>query len=96
MHNLLEAMRDNNVHDIIFCSSNTVYGEMRNKVESSGPLLPISLFGASKLSCEALISAYCNLFGFRGYIFRLGNVVGGRMHRGVLYDFISKLKANPN
>ena len=42
-------------------------------------LLPISLYAAGKLSCEAFISGFCNLFGLRAYIFRFGNVVGGRM-----------------
>lgn len=96
MHNLLGAMRENSVKEIIFSSSSTVYGELPIKSENSGPLLPISLFGASKVACESLISAYCSLFGIRGWIFRLGNVVGDRMHRGVIHDFILKLSKDPS
>jgi UDP-glucose 4-epimerase len=55
-----------------------------------------SLYGASKIAGEALISAYANLFGIQAWIFRFGNVVGGHMGHGVLYDFINKLKANPH
>lgn len=97
MYYLLEEMRNSSVTDLIFASSNTVYGEMGKDVlrEDSGPLLPVSLFGASKLACEGIISAYCHLFGIRAWICRLGNVIGGRMSRGVIHDFIAKLFADP-
>jgi len=60
-----------------------------------GPMEPISTYGASKLACEALISAYCHMFGLRACAFRFGNVVGPRQTHGVGYDFIRKLKADP-
>jgi UDP-glucose 4-epimerase len=58
-------------------------------------LFPISLYGAGKLACEGLISAYSSLFGIKAWIFRFANVIGGRMGRAVIYDFIEKLKRNP-
>ncbi len=60
-HNLLEAMRKSGVRRLAFTSTSTVYGEAATvpTPEDYGPLLPISLYGASKLSCEALISSYC-------------------------------------
>lgn len=95
--NVLEAMRANGIDKIIFSSSATVYGEIsvRPTPEDAGPLLPISLYGAGKLACEGLISAYCHLFGMRAWIFRFANVVGDRMGHGVIWDFIQKLKKNP-
>ena len=42
-----------------------------------------------------MISAYCHLFGLRARIFRFGNVVGARMGHGVIYDFIRKLRRDP-
>ena len=95
--NVLEAMKQLKIKNIIFTSTSTVYGDVGNKnmVESMGPLLPICLYGAGKLACEGFISAYSYLFGIRGLIFRFGNVVGSRMDHGVILDFINKLKKNP-
>jgi UDP-glucose 4-epimerase len=95
--NLLEVMRMNQVTKLLFSSSATVYGDLTFEVtsESTGPLLPISLYGAGKLACEGMISAYCHLFGFQAWIYRFGNVVGARMSRGVIHDFILKLQKNP-
>ncbi|MEW2297887.1 NAD-dependent epimerase/dehydratase family protein [Streptomyces sp. NPDC006743] len=94
---VLEAMRRANVRQIVFSSSSTVYGEVtrRPTAEHHGPMLPISVYGAAKLGAEALISSYCHLYDFRAGIFRFGNVVGGRMNHGVIYDFLSKLRKNP-
>jgi UDP-glucose 4-epimerase len=95
-HNVLEAMRANKIGKIIFASSATVYGDAPPipLSESNGPLLPISLYGAAKLACEGMISAYSHLFGIQSWIFRFGNVLGGRMNHGVIFDFIHKLKDN--
>lgn len=95
--NLLEAMRKNGITQLLFSSSATVYGDLTLKVtsETVGPLLPISLYGAAKLACEGMISAYCHLFGFQAWIYRFGNVVGARMSRGVIHDFILKFQSNP-
>ena len=96
--NVLEAMRKSeNARLIVFFSSSTVYGEPDRipTPEDYGPLLPISVYGASKLGCESLISAYCHTFGLKSLIFRLANVVGGRSTHGVIVDFVRKLMKNP-
>ena len=95
--NVLEAMKQNSIDNIIFASSATVYGDMSPVplAESMGPLLPISLYGAGKLACEGLISAFSHLFGIKAWMFRFGNVVGGHMGHGVIYDFIHKLRRSP-
>ena len=96
-YNLLEAMRKTGVQRIAFTSTSTVYGEA-TKVptpEDYGPLLPISLYGASKLSCEALISSYCHTFDMQSWIYRFANIVGERGTHGVLVDFIRKLREKP-
>lgn len=95
--NLLEAMYKHNVKDIVFASSQLVYGDLScfPISEVSGPLLPISLYGASKLACEGLISAYTHLFDLRAIICRFANIMGGRMWRGILHDFIRKLLDSP-
>jgi UDP-glucose 4-epimerase len=95
--NVLEAMRENKINRIIFSSTSCVYGDAPpvSLGETFGPLLPISLYGSGKLACEALISAYSHLFGIQALMFRFGNVVGARMGHGVIYDFIQKLRKNP-
>ena len=97
-YNLLEAVRKSTVNKLLFSSSGAVYGDIQRPPASEeyGPLLPVSLYGASKLACEALISAYCSLFGIRAWIFRFGNVLGARMSHGVIFDFIRKLKNDPS
>ena len=96
--NVLEAVRKSeSARLVVFFSSSTVYGEpvVFPTCEDYGPLLPISVYGASKLGCEALICAFCHTFGVRGLIFRLANVVGGRSSHGVIVDFVRKLRENP-
>lgn len=96
-YNTLEAMKQLGINKILFASSATVYGDapLVALSETFGPLLPISLYGAGKLACEGLVSAYCHLFGIKAWIFRFANVVGGRMGHGVICDFIQKLGKNP-
>lgn len=95
--NLLEAMRATGVRKLAFPSSGAIYGEMTTgfRSEKDGPTLPISLYGAGKIAGEAFISAYAHLFGIQGWIFRFGNVIGGRISHGAILDFIKKLRANP-
>ena len=94
--NVLESMVQNNIKDILFSSTGAVYGEQitGDFAETSGPLIPVSLYGAGKIASEAFISAYCNLFGIKAWIFRFGNVIGERTNHGIIYDFIHKLKKN--
>ncbi len=98
-YNLLEAMRRSGEQKFIaFTSSSTVYGEAEAipTREDYGPLVPISLYGASKLACEALLTAYASMYGFRAIIYRLANVVGPRSNHGVIYDFVQKLRDSPD
>ena len=92
-YNLLEEMRIAGVKKIVFTSSSTVYGEAEKipTPEDYGPLIPISLYGASKLAAEALIAAYCHTFDMEAKIYRFANVVGPRYTHGGIYDLIHKL-----
>jgi UDP-glucose 4-epimerase len=94
--NLLEAMRRKNVKEIVFASSSSVYGEPDSiPVGEDAPLRPVSVYGASKASCESLIHAYTKLYGLRAVVLRYANIVGPRMRHGVVWDFIVKLRGNP-
>ena len=95
--NVLECMRNSDkCKKIIFSSSSVIYGEplIIPTPEDYGPLKPISLYGASKLACEALISGYASVFGLSGVIFRLANIIGPSSNHGVIPDFINKLSAS--
>jgi UDP-glucose 4-epimerase len=94
---LLEAMRRHGVKHLAFTSTSTVYGRatVLPTPESYGPLLPISVYGACKLACEALIASYAGTFGLDALIFRFANVVGPRSTHGVTYDFVAKLRKDP-
>lgn len=94
---VLEAMREQGVPEIVFTSTSTVYGEAAviPTPENYAPMVPISVYGASKLAGEALISAYCASFAMRAWVFRFANIIGERSNHGVIWDFVHKLRANP-
>jgi len=96
--NILEAMRINEVKKIIYASGSGVYGETgyQDVTEDYAPMLPISTYGASKLAGETLICSYCHMFEMFGRAFRFANVVGPRQTHGVAFDFIRRLRENPN
>jgi len=95
--NLLEAMRKRGVKEIVFASSSSVYGEPDEiPVGEDAPVRPVSVYGASKAACESLIHAYSKLYGIKAVILRYANVVGPRLKHGVVYDFVVKLKQEPD
>ena len=96
--NVLEAMRANGIRRIAFASTGSVYGEPDVFPTPETAPFPVrtSLYGASKLAGEALIQAYCEGFGFQGYIFRFVSILGERYSHGHVFDFYRSLRANPN
>lgn len=96
-YRVLEAMRAHEVGEIVFTSTSTVYGDATviPTPESYNPLEPVSVYGASKLASESLISAYCHGFGMKGWVYRFANIIGERSNHGVITDFIKKLEQNP-
>jgi UDP-glucose 4-epimerase len=97
-HNVLEAMRVNNVKRIAFSSTGSVYGEAVQIPTPEDVAFPIqtSLYAASKVSCEGMISAYCEGFGFQSWIFRFVSILGERYTHGHVFDFYEKLKDDPS
>jgi UDP-glucose 4-epimerase len=95
-YNALEAARRAGVGRFVLASSGTVYG---NTAEPCGEQdlgqLPISLYGASKLAGEALVSSFVECFSLHGFVLRFGNVVGPRGTHGAILDFLKKLQAHP-
>ena len=97
-YNVLEAMRLNDVSKIAFSSTGSVYGETSVIPTPEDCPFPIqtSLYASSKLAGEALISSYCEGFGFTGYIFRFVSILGQRYTHGHVFDFYRQLMQNPN
>jgi UDP-glucose 4-epimerase len=94
--NLLDRMDEVGVDKLAFTSSSVVYGEApRPTPEDFAPLEPISIYGASKLGEEALLSVYAHSRDFTVWSFRFANVVGPRLQWGVINDFIAKLQDDP-
>jgi UDP-glucose 4-epimerase len=93
---VVEAMRRAEVPTLLYASGSGVYGDIGaiEAQEDHAPLEPVSTYGASKLSGEVLIAAYCHMFGLRGRAFRFGNVVGPRQTHGVGFDFVRRLIAD--
>ncbi len=96
--NVLEAMRKNGIRRIAFSSTGSVYGEAQVFPTPEDAPFPIqtSLYGASKLAAEGLISAYCEGFGIRGHIFRFVSILGERYTHGHVLDFYRQLKEHPD
>ena len=95
--NLLEGLRIHGVARLTYASGSGVYGAASDRLptEDFGPLEPVSPYGASKLACEAMISAYCHMFDLAASCFRFANVIGEQQTHGVTYDFVRKLRSDP-
>ena len=92
--NVLEAMQYNNIKKIIFSSTGSIYGETELIPTPENAPFPVqtSLYGASKIACEGLISAFCEGFDMQSYIFRFVSILGERYTHGHVFDFYEKLK----
>jgi UDP-glucose 4-epimerase len=94
---VLEAMRANGIKRIAFASTGSVYGEATVIPTPEDAPFPVqtSLYAASKLAGECLIQAYCEGYGFEGYIFRFVSILGERYTHGHVLDFYRQLLAHP-
>ena len=97
-YNILESMRRAGTGEIVFSSSGAVYGEpvVMPTPEDYGPILPISLYAASKVACETLITAFAHNYDIRCWIYRFGNIVGPNPTHGVIHDFVLRLREEPS
>lgn len=95
-YDLVEAVLEADIPELLFTSSSTVYGEApRPTPEDHAPLEPISAYGASKLACEGILSTAAHSRGLTVYNVRFANIVGPRLRGAVVPDFIEKLREDP-
>tara|TARA_B100001029_G_C15054201_1_gene453078 strand:+ start:761 stop:1690 length:930 start_codon:yes stop_codon:yes gene_type:complete len=93
-YNILEAMRVNQVKNILFTSSSAVFGTYEGPIGEDVVIRPESLYGAGKAASESYIRAFSNLYDINSWIIRLANTVGGRLTHGIIFDFLNKIKHN--
>jgi UDP-glucose 4-epimerase len=95
---MLRAMRHHGIKKLVYTSGSGVYGDrgLAFLPETHGPLEPVSMYGASKLSAEGLVSAFAHLYDMRAWILRPANIIGPRSTHGVVFDFIRKLQKDPS
>lgn len=95
--NVLEAMRSNRIGRIAFSSTGSIYGEPEVFPTPETAPFPVqtSLYGASKLAAEGMISAYAAAYGFQAWIFRFVSILGERYTHGHVFDFYQQLLAHP-
>ncbi|MGH2693114.1 MAG: NAD-dependent epimerase/dehydratase family protein [Actinomycetota bacterium] len=94
---VLEATRASGVPRLLFSSTGSVYGE--------APVIPTpedcpfpaqtSLYGASKLAAEGLISAYAEAGVVSATVFRFVSILGPRYTHGHVVDFVAQLRRDP-
>jgi UDP-glucose 4-epimerase len=96
--NVLRVMEERKIGELLFASSSAIYGDLGEKelTESTGPLFPISNYGAMKLASEAMITAAVEKFLGRALLFRFPNVVGLPATHGVILDFVRRLRSEPD
>ncbi len=97
-HNVLEAMRANGIKRLAFSSTGSVYGEAKVFPTPEDTPFPLqtSLYGASKLAGEGLVTAYAESFGITACIFRFVSILGERYTHGHVLDFYNQLCADPH
>lgn len=93
---VLESMMKTGIQDFVFASTSAIYGQA-NVIPTPEDYFPVqtSLYGASKLACEAYAEAYTELAPLKFWAFRFANPVGERSRRGVIWDFVHKLTKDP-
>ena len=94
---VVESMLRHKVGSLFFASTSAVFGDTPQLLrETSGPLEPVSFYGASKLAAEAFVSVFAHSFGIRARVLRFPNVVGERSTHGAVHDFIRRLRSDPS
>ena len=96
--NVLEASRRHGVGRFVYASSAAVYGDpVTLPISEEHPLRPKNVYGASKLSGEALALGYGGNYGLSVAVLRYFNAYGPRMrpgpYAGVVRKFVEAVLA---
>ncbi|HUX11822.1 MAG TPA: NAD-dependent epimerase/dehydratase family protein [Spirochaetia bacterium] len=96
-YNVLAGMLEHKIRRIAFSSTGSIYGEAKVIPTPEDAPFPVqtSLYGASKLAGEGLISAFCEAYDMQAWIFRFVSILGERYTHGHVFDFCKQLFADP-
>lgn len=95
---ILKAMKAQHVGKLAFSSSAAVYGEASILDEDLIMPEPISMYGATKLACEAVIRAMALRVGIQSWCFRYCSIVSPKARKSgnmVIPDLLHKLQKDP-
>ncbi|MHA1379044.1 MAG: SDR family NAD(P)-dependent oxidoreductase [Candidatus Helarchaeota archaeon] len=93
--NILKAAMNSNVKKIVYASSAAIFGEPKYlPIDEKHSRIPISPYGASKLTGEIYGFAFQETYGVKFTALRIFNAIGPRQPRYVIYDFLNKLRQN--
>jgi len=96
--NLLQACVKKNIQNIIAASSAAVYGNLTEiPLLEYNPTIPLSPYGASKLSTENYLQAFANSFDMNCISLRFFNIYGIHQtiqYAGVITKFIQNIQNN--
>ena len=83
---VLDALVDHPETRLVFASSSSVYGQAPVfPTPETAPLAPISPYGVTKASCEALVHAYVSQFGLTAISLRYFTVYGPRQRSDMAF-----------
>ncbi|MBP3087764.1 UDP-glucose 4-epimerase GalE [Corynebacterium sp. sy017] len=89
---LLNAMKDNNVTNLVFSSTAATYGEPENTpITELNPTQPTNPYGATKLAIDYAISSYCKAYGIAATSLRYFNVAGAYGNLGEIREIETHL-----
>jgi UDP-glucuronate 4-epimerase len=90
---MLEFARARGIHDFVFASSSSVYGDDTPVPfsESARADLPISPYAASKRACELYCATYAHLYGLKIAALRFFTVYGPRQRPDLAIHKFAKL-----
>ncbi|MBA2569993.1 MAG: UDP-glucose 4-epimerase, partial [Chloroflexi bacterium] len=84
---LLNAMREEQVHQLVFSSTAAVYGTPRSTpIDEDAPTRPINPYGATKLAFEEAMRWYGAACGIRSVSLRYFNAAGASVERGEQHE----------
>jgi len=95
--NILEFCRKKKIKKLVFTSSAAIYGDYEKTITETTPTIPISVYGATKLTGELYCKIYSNLFNINITVLRPFNIYGPRQndaYAGVISKFMHKLNEN--
>ncbi|MDN5924308.1 MAG: UDP-glucose 4-epimerase GalE [Xanthomonadales bacterium] len=82
--NLLDAMRNADVTQLVFSSTAAVYGNPQSpRIDETHPTQPINPYGWSKLMAERQIAEYARAYGLRTCCLRYFNAAGADAANGI-------------